>query len=65
MELKDNIFALLSDKNTYVQDETPGLGLSICKAIIDKFGGEIGARDNKEDGNGTIFWCWTPSEILY
>lgn len=63
-KLKDNIFTLLSDKNTYVQEETPGLGLSICKAIIDKGGGEIGARDNTEDGHGTVVWFWMPVEIL-
>ncbi len=63
-ELKANIFALLSDKNTYLQDQTPGLGLSICKAIIDRSGGKIGAQDNEEDGHGTIFWFWTPVKIL-
>ena len=63
-KLKENIFALLSDKNTYVQDDTPGLGLSICKAITDKDGGKIGARDNEKDGRGTIVWYWVPVKIL-
>ena len=63
-KLKENIFALLSDKNTYIQNETPGLGLSICKAIIDKAGGRIGARDNDTDGQGTIVWFWVPIKIL-
>ena len=63
-KLKNNIFALLSDKNTFVQEENPGLGLSICKAIVDKAGGKIGARDNTEDGKGTIVWLWVPVRIL-
>ena len=63
-KLKENIFTLLSDKNTYVQEDTPGLGLSICKAIIDKAGGKIGARDNDIDGRGSIFWFWVPVRIV-
>ena len=62
--LKENIFALLSYKNTYLQEETPGLGLSICKAIIDKDGGQMGARDNEEDGRGTVVWFWAPVKII-
>ena len=66
-KLKQNIFGLLSDKNTYTHDDSqdnPGLGLSVCKAIIDRCNGKIGARENTEDGRGTIFWYWTPTEIL-
>ena len=63
-DLKKNIFALLSDKNTYTQENAPGLGLSICKAVVDKSGGKIGVRDNDIDGRGSIFWVWVPSEIL-
>ena len=62
--LKQNIFELLEDENTYIQDETPGLGLSICKAIIDRSGGKIGAKDNEEDCHGTIVWFWTPTKII-
>lgn len=62
--LRENIFALLSDKNTYLQDDTPGLGLSICKAILDKGGGKVGVQANEEDGHGTVFWYWAPVEIL-
>ena len=66
-KLKNNIFGLLSDRNTYTHDESqenPGLGLSVCKAIIDRCNGKIGVRENTEDGRGTIFWYWTPAEIL-
>ena len=63
-KLKQNIFTLLSDKNTYTQEDTPGLGLSICKAIIDRTGGKMGAHDNDEAGHGTIIWYWAPAEII-
>jgi signal transduction histidine kinase len=63
-KLKGNIFELLSDKNTYLENEAPGLGLSVCKAIIDRTGGKIGAGDNVEDGHGTIVWFWSPTKIL-
>ena len=66
-KFKDNIFGLLSDKHTYTHDESqenPGMGLSVCKAIIDRCNGKIGAKDNTDDGRGTIFWFWTPTEIL-
>lgn len=61
-DLKENIFSLLSNKSTYVREETPGLGLNICKAIIDKCGGKIGASDN--EGGGTVVWYWVPVKIL-
>lgn len=66
-KFKNNIFGLLSDKHTFTHDESqenPGMGLSVCKAIIDRCNGKIGARDNTEDGRGTVFWFWTPTEIL-
>ena len=66
-KFKNNIFGLLSDKHTYTHDESqenPGMGLSVCKAIIDRCNGKIGAKDNTDDGRGTIFWFWTPTEIL-
>lgn len=66
-KLKNNIFGLLADKNTYTHDENqddPGLGLSVCKAIIDRCNGRIGVRDNTDDGRGTLFWYWTPTEVL-
>jgi len=61
--LKENIFALLSDENMYLQKEAPGLGLSICKAVVDRLMGTISVRDNDEDGKGSIFSCWIPTEI--
>ena len=62
-ELKDNIFSLLSEKQTYVQDKVPGLGLSICKAIIERTGGRMGAESPAE--GGTVVWFWAPREVKY
>ena len=62
-ELKENIFSLLSEKQTYVQDKVPGLGLSICKAIIERTGGKMGA-ESPADG-GTVVWFWAPREVKY
>ena len=59
-DTKDNIFALLSEKNAYMKDDMPGLGLTVCKAVVDRFRGKVGLRDNDLDGKGTIFWYWVP-----
>ena len=61
-DLKDNIFTLLNDKNTFVQQETPGLGLSICKSILDSVHGHIGMTSEK--GKGSTFWFWAPCKII-
>lgn len=60
-ELRENIFALLTAKDTYVQKEVPGLGLSICKAIVDRRGGRIGATS--PPGGGTVLWHWVPVKV--
>jgi len=60
-DLKDNIFMLLSDKHTFVQEQNPGLGLSICKAIIDIVHGNIGVKST--EGQGATFWFWVPCQF--
>lgn len=40
-----------------------GLGLTICKAIVQAYHGKIGVISRK--GEGSTFWVWIPSEILY
>lgn len=61
-KLRDNIFALLSDENSYNKDEYPGLGLSICKAIVAKSGGKIGAESPQT--GGTKIWYWVPVNFV-
>lgn len=62
-ELRENLFNLLSDKKTYVQEKTPGLGLSICKAIVERTGGRMGVKSPQE--GGTVVWLWAPRRIMY
>jgi signal transduction histidine kinase len=57
--MKDNIFNLLADVNTFMQSDSPGLGLSICKAVVDMAHGKIGVQS--ETGAGCTFWVWIPN----
>ena len=56
--LRENLFSLLSEKATFVQNEVPGLGLTICKSIVERCNGRIGAIS--PDEGGTILWLWVP-----
>ena len=38
-----------------------GMGLAICKYIIERLGGEIGV-DSEGNGCGSTFWMWIPCE---
>lgn len=50
-------YAKLSNKPTGAESST-GLGLAICKKMIDLNGGEIGGRNN--EGEGATFWFRLP-----
>lgn len=60
-ELRDNIFNLLSDKNTFLQNDMPGLGLSICASIVRAAKGHL--RLETETGIGSTFINWVPCEF--
>lgn len=62
IELRANIFDLLNERETAVQDEIPGLGLIICKAIIKHAGGEIALISPRE--GGSCFTFWVPIRII-
>ncbi len=59
-ELRDNIFALLTEKTTFLQSDIPGLGLSICAAIVHAAKGYV--RLVSETGIGSTFIHWVPCE---
>lgn len=54
------IFRRFEKVNDFVQGS--GLGLSICKAIVDTFKGEIGFTS--EVGKGSTFWAWIPCKVI-
>lgn len=60
--LRENIFSLLMDNATAVQDEIPGLGLTICRAIVERCKGDIGLVSPPE--GGACFWQWVPVETV-
>ena len=62
-DLRKNLFSLLTEEKTFVQSSMPGLGLSICKAIIERTGGQMEAESPKE--GGTVVWFWAPREIRH
>ena len=57
-ELRKNIFSLLMEKSTAVQNEIPGLGLTICRAIVERCNGRIGLTSPPE--GGACFWHRIP-----
>lgn len=60
-DLRENLFSLLTEEKASVQNTIPGLGLNICKAIVERTGGKIGAKSPKE--GGTVVWFWIPRQI--
>ena len=61
-ELRMNIFNLLSDRATYTQSAIPGLGLTICKTIVERCGGQIGLEQLAE--GGSLFWHTVPVKVI-
>ena len=48
-------------KGKEVSVQGTGMGLAICKSIVERMGGEIGVVSEGE-GKGTTFWAWVPCE---
>lgn len=61
-KLQENIFSILQHEDSLtLANQTSGLGLSICKAIVDALNGEIGLTS--EEGKGTTVWIWIPCHM--
>lgn len=61
-KLQENIFSILQHEDSLtLANQTSGLGLSICKAIVDALNGEIGL--SSEEGKGTTVWIWIPCHM--
>ena len=60
-EKKESIFGKYSqvDRDDETKQGGFGLGLAICRSIIDSHGGAVGVRNNKDQGS--VFWFTLPN----
>lgn len=56
-----NIFGMFRRLNVSAGYSGAGIGLAICRLIVNKYGGTIGV--NSEYGKGTIFWFTLPLSV--
>ncbi|WP_203794493.1 ATP-binding protein [Actinoplanes derwentensis] len=58
---KPYVFESFHRAETAVGYAGTGLGLTICRRIVQRHGGEIGVEDNDGPGGGTRFWFTLPA----
>ncbi|MDO5570881.1 MAG: HAMP domain-containing sensor histidine kinase [Bacteroidales bacterium] len=59
-DMQNKIFERFEKVDTFAQGS--GLGLSICKAITEKYNGKIGFTSKVNEGSQ--FWAWIPCKIV-
>lgn len=62
-EFHDRIFTMFSRLHNYSDYAGSGLGLSICKKVVEELNGKIGFTS--VPGEGTVFRIDLPAELLY
>ncbi len=60
VERKDDAFKMFTRLTPNLQYEGTGIGLAVCKKVVERHGGSIGIKANPGSDSGSIFWFTLP-----